>query len=62
MEVFKNQIEASKDAIDNLEKEFSLELFKQKFGGDGEIPPEIPKDFLIDERINAKLFHFKVKR
>jgi len=46
--------------METLEKEFAIELHKAKYNVE---PAEAPsKDLLVEERINAKLFQFKLKR
>lgn len=73
-EYVKNSMETSPGAIEELENEFKQEIWKnhqidvQKKRGEEELPLDpinvrtIPTDLLINEKINAKLFQFKMKR
>jgi len=67
-------METTPGAIEELENEFKQELWKnhqtelQKKRGEEDLPMDpinvrtIPTDLLINEKINAKLFQFKLKR
>jgi len=59
-EFITNSVKTNYNAMETLEKEFAIELHKAKYNVE---PAEAPsKDLLVEERINAKLFQFKLKR
>lgn len=55
----KNSIEANKDCLETLEQEFKNDLYKGMLGDN--VIGQMPIDFLVNERINAKYFKFKLK-
>jgi hypothetical protein len=73
-EFVKNSIETTPNCITELEYEFKNEIWKshhinlQKKRGEEDMPMDpisvrtIPPDLLINEKVNAKLFQFKLKR
>ena len=70
----KNSIETQPGSLAELEEEFKAEIWKnhrlevQKKRGEEDHPLDpvnvmnIPTDLLINEKVNAKLFQFKLKR
>lgn len=63
----KNSIESAPDCILALEEEFKKEIWKnvkalQGEGGDPDELAVVPPDLLLKEKINAKLFQYKLKR
>ena len=63
----KNSLESSPDCILALEEEFKNEIWKhvkqiQRDGADPEDLAIVPPDLLLKEKINAKLFQYKLKR
>lgn len=63
----KNSIESAPDCILALEEEFKKEIWKnvkalQRDGGDPDELAVVPPDLLLKEKINAKLFQYKLKR
>ena len=73
-EYVKNSIDTNPGCMATLEEEFKQEIWKnhqldiQKKRGEEELPLDpiniktIPSDLLINEKVNAKLFQFKLKR
>lgn len=73
-EYVKNSVETTPNCISELEAEFKQELWKnhhinlRKQRGEEELPLDpinirtIPPDLLINEKVNAKLFQFRLKR
>jgi hypothetical protein len=59
----KNSVETQEDCLTKLEEEFKQEIFKNKpQDPNAREITVIPADLLIKEKVNAKLFQYKMKR